>query len=377
MSDGFSGWPKHWVRDRQDEFRRALDGFDPARPVLVASHNDADGLSAAALLARSLERAGRKARLRILGRGENPWSDAFRTELRGGGAAVSDGLPDGLPGGLIVSDLGLRREAILPDLPTVVIDHHVPTGPTETPPGMTAITGHGLEPTPTSSLLAFWCAGAIAEADDLLWLAAIGIIGDLEEKSGFPEMEAARARYGITALRDAVSLINAPRRASAGDASPALRLLMRADGPREITKGEDADTAALRAAKEEVKQALEDARRAPPRVQGKVAIIRMHTGCQVHPLVAQAWRGRLSDKIVIAANTGYRPGWVHFAARSATGEDLVEFLRTVRPRDADENYGNGHAQATGGALRTEGWNEFMDRLGFGEAMKLPVGEAAA
>ncbi|MFC0407282.1 single-stranded-DNA-specific exonuclease RecJ [Roseomonas elaeocarpi] len=371
MSEGFPGWPENWVRDRQDAFRHALEGFDHARPVLVASHNDADGLSAAAVLARSLEQAGHRVRVRILGRGENPWSDAFRTELQG------DGSTEGLPGGLIVSDLGLRREAILPTLPTVVIDHHVPTGPAEAPPGMTEITGHGLEPTPTSSLLAYWCAGAITEADDLLWLAAIGIIGDLEEKSGFAELDAARARYGITALRDAVSLINAPRRASAGDASPALRLLMRAEDPREITKGEDADTAALRAAKEEVKQALEDARRAPPRVQGKVALIRMHTGCQVHPLVAQAWRGRLSDKIVIAANTGYRPGWVHFAARSATGEDLVEFLRTVRPRDADENYGNGHAQATGGALRTEGWNEFMDKLGFGEAMKLPVGEAAA
>lgn len=32
------------------------------------------------------------------------------------------------------------------------------------------------------------------------------------------------------------------------------------------------------------------------------------------PLVAQAWVGRLKNHIVIAANVGLRPGWVHFAA---------------------------------------------------------------
>src|SRR3954451_21240102 len=88
-----------------------------------------------------------------------------------------------------------------------LLDHHVPTG---APQAALLISGHGLHPTPTTSLLAWWCAGAVAEVDDLLWLAALGIIGDMEEASGFPELAAARERWGITALRNAVSLLNAP-----------------------------------------------------------------------------------------------------------------------------------------------------------------------
>jgi single-stranded-DNA-specific exonuclease len=33
------------------------------------------------------------------------------------------------------------------------------------------ISGNGLTPEPTSALLAYWCAQALGEADDLVWLA--------------------------------------------------------------------------------------------------------------------------------------------------------------------------------------------------------------
>ena len=125
------------------------------------------------------------------------------------------------------------------------------------------------------------------------------------------------------------------------------------------------DGAALRAAREEVKAELEAAKRIGPKVRNGVALIRFHSPCQIHPLVAQQWRGRLKDKIVIAANTGYRPGWVHFAARSARDVDLIAFLAEHAPPGADENYGSGHAQATGGALRPGDWNHFITGLGFG------------
>ena len=92
-------------------------------------------------------------------------------------------------------------------------------------PGIEVIAGHRFDPIPTSSLIAYWCAQEIADAEPWLWLAALGLIGDMADQAGFDEMAEAR-RYGITALRDAVSLINAPRRSASGDASPALRLLL-------------------------------------------------------------------------------------------------------------------------------------------------------
>jgi single-stranded-DNA-specific exonuclease len=335
----------------QQTFREAVGRFRADAPVLILGHNDADGLSASALLARVLAQQARPHRVRILGRGENPWSDTMRAELSM--APV---------GGLIVTDLGVREGEILAGAETVVIDHHVPTG---TPGSATVISGFHMDPVPTSSLLAYWCASAIAEVDDLLWIAALGIIGDMAEKAGFEEMEDARSRYGITALREATALLNAPRRSAAGDAKPALDLLMKAGGPKEILSGEHPETALLQAAREEVKRELEAARRVPPKVKGNVALIRFHSPCQIHPLVAQAWRGRLRNNIVLAANTGYRPGWIHFAARTALDLDLIAFLRDNAPPGADENYGSGHRQATGGALRPEAWNLFVEKLGFG------------
>lgn len=332
-------------------FARTVAQFDPDRPALIMGHFDADGLSAVAILARAFAKTGRRADVRIVGRGENPWDEELRDEL----AARR-------PGGLIVTDLGVREGALVERVPTVLIDHHRPTG---TPGDAVVVSGNGLEPEPTSALLAWWCASAIADVEDLQWLAAIGLIGDMADPA-WPELLEAQKRWGKTHLKTAVSLINAPRRTAAADAGPALRLLMTADGPKAITTGDLPERQALLAAKEEVNLAMDAAKRVPPKVRGDVALVRFHSPCQIHPLIAQQWRGRLKDQIVLAANTGYRPGWVHFAARSATGADLIDFLAKHRPEGADSHYGSGHAQATGGALRPRDWNAFVSDLGFPE-----------
>ena len=341
--------PRPLVREA---FKTALLSFDPSRPTLILGHFDADGLAAVAILKRALDEAGCASELRLVGKGENPWSAAVRAELE-----------ERCPGGLIVADLGVREGEIAPGVRTVIVDHHVQTG---TPGEALVISGNGLEPEPTSALLAYWCAQALGDAEALVWLAGLGLIGDMAEGAGFPEMAQAQQRYGKTALRDAVSLINAPRRAAAADAGPALALLLKGDGPKDVTSGRYPETAALRAAKEEVKAELDVAKRVGPKVRDEVALIRFHSPCQIHPLVAQQWRGRLKDKIVLAANTGYRPGWVHFAARTASGRNLIQFLAERRPQGADENYGSGHVQATGGALRPDDWNQFVRELGFPE-----------
>lgn len=341
--------PRPHVRET---FARVVGNFRSDAKPLILGHFDADGLSAVAIFARALERTGRPADVRLVGKGENPWSADMRAELEARA-----------PGGLIVTDLGVRGGDVALGVPTVIVDHHVPTG---TPGDAVVISGDGWEPEPTSALLAYWCAQGLGDADDLIWLAGLGLIGDMAEAAGFPEMAEAQTRYGKTALRNAVSLINAPRRAAAADATPALALLMRGDGPKDVTSGQYGETAALLAAKAEVAAELDKAKRIGPKVRGQVALIRFHSPCQIHPLVAQQWRGRLRDKVVLAANTGYRPGWIHFAVRTAADIDLIAFLAERRPPGADEHYGSGHVQATGGALRPADWNAFARELGYPE-----------
>ena len=326
-----------------ERFRAAAADFG-ARP-LILGHFDADGLAATAILARSLDGCD----VRLVGKGENPWSEAIREVVA-----------ERRPGGLIATDLGVREGEIAPGVPTILIDHHVPTG---TPGEAVVISGNGCVPEPTSALLAFWSVGA---PDELLWLAAIGLIGDMAEEAGFAELAEAQRRYGKTALRNAVSLINAPRRTASADAGPALALLMKCNSPKELLSGEHPETAQLLAAKEEVKAEMEVARRVAPKVRGDVALIPLASPCQIHPLIAQQWRGRLKDKVVIAANRNYRPGWVHFAARTAAGHDLIDFFAERRPEGAGSEYGSGHRQASGGALRIPEWNRFVRELGFPE-----------
>ncbi|WP_344695920.1 phosphoesterase [Sphingomonas rosea] len=312
---------------------------------LILGHFDADGLGAVAILARSLLGA----EVRLVGKGETPWSDHVRAELEAR-----------RPSAIVATDLGVREGDILPGTPTCLLDHHVPTG---MPGDALVISGNGCTPEPTSALLAYWACGS---PDPLLWLAAIGLIGDMAEEKGFAEMAAAQRRYGKTALRQAVSLINAPRRTAAADAAPALALLMKCDNPKELLSGEHPETALLLAAKEEVKGAMEVAKRIAPKVRGDVALIPVDSPCQIHPLIAQQWRTRLKDKVVIAANKAYRPGWVHFAARTAAGHDLIRFFADRRPQGAGSEYGSGHRAASGGALKIPDWNRFVADLGFPE-----------
>lgn len=337
-------------------FQSGMAAVGPGE-ILVAGHNDADGLAASAILVRGLRLLGREASVRTIGRGESPWSDAFDDEVRARG-----------PAALIVTDLGVRPQRIVKDIPMIVIDHHVPLG---TPAGATVISGHGHAPEPSSSLLALRCIRDLAPVDHLLWLAAIGLIGDMAETGGFEEMTEARHRYGITRLRKVASLVNQPRRSASGDATPALALLMKCNGPIEVLSGEHPETALLLAARDEVRKELEAARRVPPKLSGNVALIRFASPAQVHPLVAQAWTSRLRGRIVLAANTGYRPGWIHFAARSSADLDLVSFLAAHAPPGADEFYGSGHRRATGGALRARDWNILVRDLGFGETEEVP------
>jgi single-stranded-DNA-specific exonuclease len=327
----------------RSSFTRWLDQI--GGPPLLLGHFDADGLAALAILAPSLPGA----EVRLVGKGETPWTDDVRADLE-----------KRRPAAIVATDLGVREGEILPGTPACLIDHHVPTG---RPGKALVISGNGCAPEPTSALLAFWACGS---PDELLWLAAMGLIGDIAEDKGFPEMAAAQKRYGKTALRSAVSLINAPRRTASADATPAFDLLMKCDSPKELLSGDHPETAILLAAKEEVKAEMEIARRVAPKVRGEVALIPLDSPCQIHPLIAQQWRMRLKSKVVIAANKAYRPGWVHFAARTGAGHDLIAFFAERRPDGAGSEYGSGHKAASGGALPVPLWNRFVADQGFPE-----------
>jgi len=109
------------------------------------------------------------------------------------------------------------------------------------------------------------------------------------------------------------------------------------------------------------------AKRVGPKFADKtnVAMVRIHSACQIHPMVVPSWRSRLPDRLVMVANTGYLSGRVNFAMRTATGTNLLDFLKRHAPPDPGDHYGHGHDQATGGSLPYLQWNLFVRGRGFG------------
>jgi single-stranded-DNA-specific exonuclease len=346
--------------------------------IHILTDSDADGLPAATILLLALRRAGyasttAEVRLKF----ESAWSPAAIERLQ----RID-------PDALIVADLGSRNDTILPNIPTLLLDHHRPLG---VPPGATLITayrelgsGEDARDIPTTGLMAYRCAEALLpdEYEQYLWLAAISLLSDLGDKAPFSELTKAKKQYGSGALRDLTSLLNAPRRSAKGDATAALELLALGTSPKEILLSLEPHLAELReqlqTAKAEVADALSLARKLPPRFSTKVreelgadlVAITMHTACQVHPLIAQQWRARFPKSVVFGINTGFRPGWVHFSGRAPRGVNLIHFLTNHRPDGADYSYGNGHDQAAGGALRLPAWNRFVEEIGFGAELQV-------
>jgi single-stranded-DNA-specific exonuclease len=349
-----------FIEQLQQQFQAFVGRFSPGPAIAVLCHSDADGIAAGAILARVLQGSGHRVAIEVTGKGENAWSPSVRDRL-----LASE------PQALIVADLGSRAQPILEQVPTLLLDHHRPEG---VPPNAELLTGYGQEPTPTAGLLAYHCAAAIGDASDLDWIAAISILSDIGDKAPFALLDEAKKRYKATPLRDATTLLNAPRRSASGDAWPALQLLLSSNNPREIIRSDAPELALLKAAKAEVNRAFAEAKKASPRFSGKVAAIRIHTPCQIHPLTAQIWRTRLPNYIVMGVNTGYLPGYVNFSARAPRNINLLDFLRDNAPANAGDAYGHGHDQASGGALSYAAWNEFSERLGFGPELQVPAYE---
>ena len=346
-----------------------------ATRVHVLCDSDGDGLPAGALLVRGLRAAGY---VDVSGeprrKGESAW-----------GAEVLRRMEARRPEALIVADLGSRQEPLLgAAVPTLLVDHHRPLGVPEGAELLTAYgtgtEGAGGKDIAVSGLMAYWCVRALvgeAQAGEWVWLAGISLMSDLGDKAPFAELAEAKKRFGGSALREATSLLNAPRRTAAGDAGAAFALLLKASDAKDVVLGAWPETAELRRAKEEVAEALAVARKMPPKFSRAVreepgadlVAIRMATPCQVHPLVAQQWRARFPKSVIFGVNTGYRPGWVHFSGRAPAGVNLIEFLARHRPAEADASYGLGHDQASGGALPVAVWNRWVTKeLGFGPEM---------
>lgn len=182
-------------------------------------------------------------------------------------------------------------------------------------------------------------------------------------------------------INEAVSLINAPRRTAKYDVITAWTALLNSTSPKDLLSN-----GRLQSARAEINAEVELNTHTPPKfsADGRIAVLRISTSAQVHPVIATRWAGYLNSKtleIVVCANSGYLPGnMVNFScriARCARTRDppvnIIESLKAAADLSTDglkdrlgEQFARGHKEASGGVVPIAAFEELMQLLKIGE-----------
>jgi len=348
------------------------------KPVLIVPDKDADGLAAGAILYHTLtDGLGLDPALisvHLVAKGSNIHDPAERAAM-----AAHD------PAYIIVLDQGSREAPPVVDNPAVrslIIDHHFAPSDSSVPAHSERVSAWDCLPVATSSLLTYLICRPLTPdpLDKCDWLAVVGTQGDLGNAVAwtppFPNMRATIKKYKKRRIDTAVSLVNAPRRTAGYSVRDAWDALLRAGAPADL----EAD-ARLEQARQEVKAETARCARVPPRfsADGRVAVLRLHSTAQIHPIIAARWAGFLTGahlEVVMVANEGYMPGRVHFSCRvpkavRGRGVDIIEVLEGIAARSQDEgfrarlgqSFARGHKEASGGVVGLDEFAELLRLMG--------------
>lgn len=351
--------------------------------TLLVPDKDADGLTSGAILRKTLVLLGLNPEListHLLQRGSNVHDESEREAM-----AAYD------PAYIFVLDQGSRKSPPLTSKPhrALIIDHHQTVSDDDFPATSLHVTACNSPPVATSALLTYHICSHLHPSVPTTcdWLCAIGTHGDLgttvKWSPPFPDMTATFKQHTKAAINRAVSLLNAPRRTASYNVSAAwTALLSAADSPAGILTNRE-----LLAAREEVNAEVERCTHTPPKfsADGTVAVFRIASRAQVHPVIATRWAGHLRSaklEVVMVANEGYLPGMVNFScrvprcakARSETPVDIIAVLNGVAARAPDESlrarlgdsFARGHKEASGGIVPAGEFEEFLAVLEVGK-----------
>ncbi|KAF5662678.1 dhh family [Fusarium heterosporum] len=378
-NDGEIIWPapKDQIETAREFIRECVSA---SKPTLIVPDKDADGLTSGAILRKALTLLGLNPELisaYVLKKGRNVHDDESRIAM----ASYK-------PSFIFVLDQGSRESQPLIDEPhrALVIDHHH-AEEKDHPEGAAFVTACNSPPVATSSLLTYLiCRDLHPEVETTCdWLCAMGTHGDLGNtlkwEPPFPDMKATFKMYTKKAINDAVSLINAPRRTAAYDVPGAWKALIAVSNPKDLLQDRT-----LLAARADVNAEVERCTHTAPKFSsdGRIAVFRISSEAQVHPVIATRWAGHLNSarlEVVLVANEGYLPGMVNFSCRiprCARGKDppvnIIEILREEASRAKDptfrerlgESFARGHKEASGGIVPKAEFEEFMEVLEVGK-----------
>ncbi|KAI8628200.1 DHH family protein [Xylariaceae sp. FL1651] len=372
-------WPA--PKDQIENARKFIRECVAAKKTtLIVPDKDADGLTSGAILQKTLLLLGLDPGLisvHLLQKGTNIHNESERKAM-----AAQE------PAYIFVLDQGSRKSPPVIDSPhrALVIDHHWALD-NDFPKDSEHITACNSPPVATSSLLTYHICSSLHEqvSSTCDWLCVMGTHGDLGNtlkwEPPFPDMKATFKAYTKKTVNNAVSLINAPRRTSTYDVPGAWEALTAAAAPADLLKN-----SRLLAARAEVNGEVERCTHTAPKFSSdaKIAVFRINSAAQVHPVIATRWAGHLQSpklEVILVANEGYLPDMVNFSCRiprSARARDppvnIIEVLRGIVERAPNptlrerlgESFARGHKEASGGIVPKAEFEELMEILEIGK-----------
>jgi hypothetical protein len=201
-------------------------------------------------------------------------------------------------------------------------------------------------------------------------------------------MKDALKQYSKKLINEAVSSLNAPRRMANFDVVTAWDALIQASNAQDTVEGLRGlvKNTRLLEARAEIAHEVERCTHTPPKFSfdGRVAVLRITSPCQVHPVIATRWAGTLSSRkleVILVANDGYLKDMVNFSCRipkSARARDppvniievLKEYANQAESGDLKErpgtSFARGHKEASGGIVPKAEFEELLRVMRVGE-----------
>ncbi|GAA5830596.1 hypothetical protein JCM3766R1_002776 [Sporobolomyces carnicolor] len=415
-------WPA--PRDQLELAKRfILEAVKEKHRILLCPDKDTDGLSSCLVLYRTLtehlSHPPHLVQVYFLPKGINIHSPDAQSQM------LAVRFPDPTnpdeneddstylgPTRAIVMDQGSRPgPALLPPdkCSTLLIDHHQSS---EFPESISVLSACKSEPVATTSILAYLlcCELVPALKDDreTSMGALLGLYGDLgaskinlsDPSLPWPTWLAQWEKtLTKTKLSKATALLNAPRRTPAFNANIAWKALIGSKGDLKGVMEDDA----LIDAKDSTSKETTRWQGAAPKFSkdGSIAVIRIESGYQIHPVIATRWQGTLRKAktlvCIMCANTGYTEGKVNFSCRAPrrskddphyTGPpDLISFLKGCIPaceaispgwgERVGHDFARGHKEATGGIIPTKEFEVLMQALEIGVKASKKEGSSPA
>ncbi|CED83041.1 hypothetical protein [Phaffia rhodozyma] len=390
----YADWPApRESMERAKSFLR--DCVQGSHRVVLIPDKDADGLSSTLILYRTL--------LMMASRSESTSSSFPTPEIffLPKGANVHS-LPPSLAQSysrVIALDQGSRAGPPLLPGPTtkcLIIDHHYSD---MFPDEAAILSACKSEPVATSSMLTYMLCCELDDAvkDTQGESALIGVYGDLGAgtvKFGKDEpwpswLAEVEKKSTKSKLSKVVSMLNAPRRTPDFDVEKAWDVMFNATSLSDIISAPYLLDCRARTTAETARW-----QSAGPKFSkdGRIAVIAIHSGYQVHPLIATRWAGTLKTAkdlvLVMCTNDLYTPGKTHFSCRvpkskassasspsDSSTPNLIEILNTYKPQceavspgwidRVGGDYARGHREASGGIIGDEEFRVLMEVMEIG------------